>query len=251
MRAAGIDIGSRTVKLAVLQDGRLVHFRVEDATYDPLAVCRAVLDGVRYDRITATGYGRHLFARHFGAEVVTEIAAAARGARYLVPTCRTVLDVGGQDTKAISLDEQGRVGKFSMNDRCAAGTGRSLEVMATALSLSREELVSEALVAVRSEKISSMCAVFAESEVVSVLARGAKRPEIALGLHEAMAARIVSLLSSVPVEDDLVFVGGGASNSCLRREIETRLGCSVFVPEQPQIVVALGAALGLGINREP
>jgi predicted CoA-substrate-specific enzyme activase len=244
VRAAGIDLGSRTVKLAVIQDGRLSHFRVEDATYDPLAVCRAVLDGVLYDRITATGYGRHLFARHFDAQVVTEIAAAARGARHLLPTCRTVLDVGGQDTKAISLDAGGKVGKFSMNDRCAAGTGRSLEVMATALSLSREELVQEALAADRGERLSSMCAVFAESEVVSLLARGADRREIALGLHEAMAARVISLLSSVPLEDDLLFVGGGAHNACLRREIEARLKRPVLVPEEPQIVVALGAALG-------
>jgi len=245
VRAAGIDIGSRTVKLvAVEAGGAIVHERVEEATFDPLKVCARLVAEISVDAIVATGYGRHLFQRLApGAEPITEIKAAAIGARAVMPGCRALVDVGGQDTKVVALEPDGRVLKFAMNDRCAAGTGRFLEVMAAALAFTPAEFVSAALAAKRAERSSSMCAVFAESEVVSLVARGALRDEIALGIHLAIASRTAGLAGTVPLEGDVLFVGGGALNACLARELGRALKLPLVVPRSPQTVAAYGAAL--------
>jgi (R)-2-hydroxyacyl-CoA dehydratese activating ATPase len=245
VRAAGIDIGSRTVKLvAVDEGGAVTHERVEEATFDPLGVCTRLLAEISVDRIISTGYGRHLIQRLVpGAEPITEIKAAAKGARSLHPGCGSLIDVGGQDTKAVALDTGGRVLKFAMNDRCAAGTGRFLEVMATALAFTHAEFIVAALSAGRAEKLSSMCTVFAESEVVSLVARGALRDEIALGIHQAIAVRTAGLAGTVPLDGELLFVGGGALNACLVREIGRALKREIIVPQSPQTVTAYGAAL--------
>jgi predicted CoA-substrate-specific enzyme activase len=240
---AGIDIGSRTIKLVLLEDGRISKFAVKDTTFDPVAVCRSLLDGVECSRITATGYGRRLFSRERSCNLVSEIKAVALGARFLAPECETVLDVGGQDTKVVTLDGRGRLDKFLMNDRCAAGTGRFLEVMAGALSYTYDQFTTAALSASRAEKLNSMCTVFAESEVISLVAQGASREAIALGIHEAIATRTLSLLKGLPLRDPIMFAGGGAQNPCLRRTIETGLGRTLNIPGNPRIVAALGAAL--------
>lgn len=247
----GIDIGSRTIKMVLLEDGRISRALVKNTTFDPLSVCRDLLAEADYDQITATGYGRHLFARHFASDLVSEIKAVALGARFLFPTCTTVLDVGGQDTKAVALDAEGRMHKFLMNDRCAAGTGRFLEVMATALSFTYQEFVVAALSATHAEKLNSMCTVFAESEVISLVAQGASREAIALGIHQAIATRTLSLLKGIPLKDDIIFAGGGALNNCLHRQVESGLRRELRLPENPQIVAALGAALsGCGKEKE-
>ena len=245
MRAAGIDIGSRTVKLVALDEGgAIAHERVEEATFDPLGVCARLLAAISVDRIVSTGYGRHLLQRLIpGAEPITEIKAAAIGARALHAGCGAIIDVGGQDTKAVAIDPGGRVLKFAMNDRCAAGTGRFLEVMATALAFTHAEFVAAALAAGRAERLSSMCTVFAESEVVSLVARGALRDEIALGIHQAIASRTAGLAGTVPLDGDVLFVGGGALNGCLVREIGSALKRPLVVPRSPQTVAAYGAAL--------
>ena len=240
---AGIDIGSRTIKLVLLEDGRISRTLVADTTFDPLAVCRDLIAEIDYDRITATGYGRHLFARHWSCDLVSEIKAVSLGGRFLLTTCGTVLDVGGQDTKVVSLDTEGRLNKFLMNDRCAAGTGRFLEVMAAALSFTYEQFAAAALSATYAEKLNSMCTVFAESEVISLVAQGASREAIALGIHQAIATRTLSLLKGMPLSNDIMFAGGGAFNACLRRQIEAGLGRKMHLPENPRIVAALGAAL--------
>lgn len=243
MRVAGIDIGSRTIKLVVREDGHVVRQIVRDTTWDPLRVCSDLLVDLSGVPIVATGYGRHLFKERWGAAVITEIKAVAKGAHVLRPTCRVVVDVGGQDTKAVAVDPAGRIRKFSMNDRCAAGTGRFLEVMALALAYSPEEFVQAALDASRAERLNSMCTVFAESEVVSHVARGADRTAIALGIHQAIATRTVALAKGVPLEDDVVFTGGGARNACLVGLVERGIGRRVHVPASPQTVAALGCAL--------
>lgn len=244
MRSAGIDIGSRTVKVVVIEDGRVVHAAVEDTGSDPLGVCRRILDGLEYGPITGTGYGRHLFKEHWKeAEVITEIKAVAVGAAALVAGCRTVVDIGGQDSKVIALDAAGKVQKFTMNDRCAAGTGQFLEMMATALSYTRDEFVAAAKSAPRGQKLSSMCSVFAQSEVVSLIARRASKPEIALGVHESIASRLAALAGAVPIEAPVVFTGGCAHNDCLARLISAAVKQPVRVPESPQTVAALGCAL--------
>jgi (R)-2-hydroxyacyl-CoA dehydratese activating ATPase len=244
MRRAGIDIGSRAVKLALVDDGRVVLRAVADTGSDPLAVCRRLLDGVGYDTITGTGYGRHLFKEHWpAAEVITEIKAVAVGATALVPGCRTIVDIGGQDTKVIALDAAGKVQKFVMNDRCAAGTGQFLEMMATALACTREEFVAAAGRAARAQHLSSMCTVFAQSEVVSLIARGASKEEMALGVHESIARRTAALAGAVPVEEPVVFTGGCAHNPCLVAQLTAAVKHPLRVPESPQTVAALGCAL--------
>lgn len=244
MRSAGIDIGSRAVKLVLAEGGRVVHRAVEDTGSDPLAVCRRLLDGLAFDSITGTGYGRHLFQEHWpSAEVISEIKAVAVGATVLIPGCRTIIDVGGQDSKAIALDAAGKVRKFAMNDRCAAGTGQFLEMMATALAYTREEFVAAAARSPRAQKLSSMCSVFAQSEVVSLIARGASKEEMALGVHQSIASRTAALVGGVPVEAPVVFTGGCAHNACLVSQISAALKHPLRVPESPQTVAALGCAL--------
>jgi len=243
MRNAGIDIGSRTVKLVVIEDGRIIHSRKADSSYDPFSVCFDLIEAVDYDTIVATGYGRHMFRERFGSPVVSEIKAFASGSRALFPDCYAVLDIGGQDTKTISLDEDGRVLKFEMNDRCSAGTGRFLEIMASALSYSMSEFGEAALQAERAENITSMCTVFAESEVISLLTSGVGREEVALGIHKAITQRALSMLGRIPFLGGLVFAGGVAYNRCVRELLSDRLGISLLVPPEPQIVGALGAAL--------
>jgi (R)-2-hydroxyacyl-CoA dehydratese activating ATPase len=243
MISAGIDIGSRTVKLVVMDSGNITLIRKGENGFDSLRVCRDFLDGVNYDLITATGYGRHLFGSHFECQIISEIKAFSGGAKYLFPSCRTILDIGGQDTKAISLDEQGRLSKFEMNDKCAAGTGRFLEVMALALGYTLTDFGKAALLAKKAKKITSMCTVFAESEVISLLSRGANREEVALGIHQGIVARSVNLIGKVSLEDDLVFVGGVALNPCIHKLLERSVNQLVLIPEDPQITGALGCAL--------
>lgn len=243
MRSGGIDIGSRTIGLVVIEDGGVVVSRIAGTTHDPVSQCRLLLDGVAHDRLVATGYGRRIFSQHWECESISEIKAAGLGAREVRPTCRAVLDIGGQDTKVITLDERGKVHKFEMNDRCAAGTGRFLEVMAAALSFSMDEFVSAARSSDRCAEISSMCTVFAESEVISMVARGAPRQEVALGIHHAIARRTLAMLGRIRVEPDVLFAGGVALNGCMRDLIREGLGVDIHVPASPQTVAALGAAL--------
>jgi (R)-2-hydroxyacyl-CoA dehydratese activating ATPase len=241
---AGLDIGSRTTKVVVLDGGRVVESAIADTSHDPLAVAKRLLTDLSFERLVVTGYGRHMVGPRLGAsEAVSEISAAARGAHHVHPGCRTVIDVGGQDTKVIALDFRGRLAKFAMNDRCAAGTGRFLEVMAVALALDPSEFASAALRASRAEKLSTMCAVFAESEVVSLIARGAARDEIALGVHQAVATRIAGLMAGVPIEGPILFVGGGALNPCLASLLGRATGDAIVVPSDPRVVAALGCAL--------
>jgi len=243
MKVAGLDIGSRTIALVTMDDGEISFSEVVDTTFDPLEQCKRLLENREFDLLVATGYGRHLAQANFADRVVTEIKAFALGCYHFFPDCRTILDIGGQDTKAISVGPGGRVVDFQMNDRCAAGTGKFLEVMASALGLSLEEFGEVALQAEGEVNISSMCTVFAESEVTGLITRGTPRPLIARGLHEAVCDRAAALLKRVGLRRELVFAGGVARNPCLRALLEERLGFPMLVPENPQIVGALGAAL--------
>ena len=243
MKSVGIDIGSRTVKLVALVGNKIISSAVADSSYDPLAVSKELLNGISYDVLVATGYGRHMFGEHFECRIVSEIKAFAVGARVLFPECRAILDIGGQDTKSISLNEDGRVLKFEMNDRCAAGTGRFLEIMAAALRYPLADFGEAALQAKKAEKISSMCTVFAESEVISLLTRGARREEVALGIHEAITQRIIGMLGRSSPMPSLVFAGGVAYNQCIGQLLSNNLRISLLIPEKPQIVGALGAAM--------
>jgi (R)-2-hydroxyacyl-CoA dehydratese activating ATPase len=241
----GIDIGSRTIKLIVLdvQHDRIIASGKVETTFNPLEQSRRVLAKAPGDRLIATGYGRKLVQDNFQAETITEIQAHALGARSLFPACTSILDIGGQDTKAIALDDRGRVRKFEMNDRCAAGTGKFLEFMATSFQLPIEEFGNFALQGEPGLVINSMCTVFAETEATSLMARGHKPQDIALALHLSVVKRSLSMLRRVSTNGALVFSGGVARNQCVVQLIETEIGSSLLVPEDPDMVGALGAAL--------
>jgi predicted CoA-substrate-specific enzyme activase len=243
MRSAGIDIGSRTIELVILQERKIIQSKQADTGFDPMKQAKTLLEGVAYDRIAATGYGRHLFEISFDAPTITEIKAYAVGARALFPHVRTILDIGGQDSKAIALNDDGRINKFEMNDRCAAGTGKFLEIMARSLGYTIDEFGVQALKATKNLQINSMCTVFAESEVTSLVAKGEDRREIALGLHSSVVRRAVSMLKRVSINADIVFAGGVAKNPGMRRLLENNLEQPILIPEEPQMVGALGAAL--------
>lgn len=175
--------------------------------------------------------------------MISEIKASAMGAYWLLPSCRTVIDVGGQDTKALSLDGTGRLLRFEMNDKCAAGTGRFVEVMAMALASQLTDFGALAESAQRSYPISSTCAVFAESEVVGLIARGIGRNEVAKGVVDSIAVRTISLVQRIGVADDVLFIGGVALNRAVGNVLAARLSMKVHVPEDPQMVSAIGCAL--------
>lgn len=247
MLAAGLDLGSRTTKVALVEDGKLVDSRIADTGTDPLARARELLQSLYPNPhssfpVVATGYGRHLARTHFGFPVITEIKAHALGAYHLFPGCRTVIDIGGQDSKVIRV-EAGRQVNFEMNDRCAAGTGRFLEVMAMTLGYTVAEFGARALEGKEPVSISSMCTVFSESEVISLIARGTDRHSIALGLHQSIISRLLSMVGRVGAEPEVVLSGGVALNPCIRTLLERGLALRLLLPEEPQIVGALGAAL--------
>lgn len=239
---AGLDIGSRTVALVELKNGGYIY-QVRETSHSPLKVAQELIKGKDYSFLVATGYGRHAARAKFAQEVITEIKAYAIGARQLFPEVRTILDIGGQDTKVILLDEEGRVVDFQMNEKCSAGTGKFLEVMAKALGYSLDELGREALKAKKKIKVSSMCTVFAESEVVSLLHEGEERENIAFAIHASIAERAAGLLKRVGVVEPLLFAGGVAKNPCLVKLLQEKLKKEVIVPEEPQIVGAFGAAI--------
>ncbi len=242
MKAAGIDIGSRYIKYAVQEEGKETVFFVKETGYDPLSVCREFLAATAPDRLLATGYGRHLLESDMGVATITEIKAVAKGARKVFPSCRTIIDIGGQDTKVIELDAQGIITNFEMNDRCAAGTGKFLEIMAHALGFTIEDFGRHC----RDDghiTINSLCAVFAESEVISLIAKGIEREAIATALHNSVLNRLVPLIQRVGVEEDVVFAGGCTRNPFLKQALQERLRVEVHVHEHSPMLSALGASL--------
>ncbi len=244
-RVAGLDIGSRTIALVEWDGQQTVRAEVVDTGTDPIGNARSLLQGRGYDRLVATGYGRNLAVqRQLAAEVISEIKAYGLGAHHLYHDVGTVLDIGGQDSKVIRVGPGGRVLRFEMNDRCAAGTGRFLENMAHTLGMKVDDFGPHALEAGgQPVQISSMCTVFAESEVVSLIARGEDSRRVALGLHQAIVNRVGGMIRRVGAKERFVFAGGVAHNPCLQQLFATSLEISLTVPDEPQIVGALGAAL--------
>ena len=239
----GIDLGSRAIKLAAVKDGQLVSSEVANSSFEPHKQAQEMVARYNPLQVAATGYGRHLAQKHFAQQVITEIKAHALGARHLYPGCRTILDVGGQDSKVIALDERGRVAQFQMNDKCAAGTGRFMEMMAASLGYALDEFSSAAASSDHRVTINSMCAVFAESEVVSLRNRGTAPEDIARSIHLSIVERLSSMLERIGIQGELVFSGGVARNSLLVQLLSQRLARPVMVPESPEIIGAFGAAL--------
>lgn len=250
MLVGGVDVGSLSTDVVLLEDGKIragvvlptgANSREAAEKAMALALKEAGASWEELKYVVATGYGRNIVP--FAQKSVTEISCHARGAAFLFPEARTVIDVGGQDSKVIRLGPKGKVLDFAMNDKCAAGTGRFLEVMARALEVDLETFVSLALQAPRASVISSMCTVFAESEVVSLLAAGTPPAEVARGLTEAVAARISNLAQRVGVAPPVVMSGGVAKNKGVVEALARQLGVKILLPPEPQIVGAIGAAL--------
>ena len=239
---AGLDVGSRTIVLVAMDEG-IVDSAILETGVNPLRRCQELLAARSYERLVVTGYGRHLVSTALGGEVISEIRAYAVGARHLYHDCRTVIDVGGQDSKVTLLSEEGEVLKFEMNDRCAAGSGKFLEFMAKTLEVNIGDFSDLALSASRVVSINSLCTVFAESEVVSLISRGVESSAIAMALHEAIATRIASMVRRIGPKERVVFAGGAALNKCLHRLLIEKLGVDVTIPPEPQMVGAIGAAL--------
>jgi len=236
---------------AVLIDGKnnILAYYIVKSGFDHKSAVNKVVEGVceragiKYKdivRIVGTGYGRRNVSGI--CKSVTEISCHAMGIHSLFPRVRTLIDIGGQDSKVIRISEDGFVETFVMNDKCAAGTGRFLEVMANAMGVGVEKLGEYSLRAAKAVKISSTCTVFAESEVISRISEGDSEEEIIAGVHNAIADRIVAMVNSVGVKEYVALTGGVAKNAGIKRALEKRIG-KVLVPEEPQITGALGAAL--------
>ncbi|MDD1702060.1 MAG: acyl-CoA dehydratase activase [Methanoregula sp.] len=248
---AGVDVGSLASKSIILVDGKiagssLIRSRIDTeesgrvALQEALAAAKLTREDLKY--VVATGYGR--ISAPYADKTVTEITCHAKGAHHLHPETRTIIDMGGQDCKAIRVDEEGNVLDFAMNDKCAAGTGRFLEVMANVFKVPLEELGPLSLTATEAVPISSTCTVFAESETISLIARGEKPANIMRGIHSAIAYRITGLFSRVGIRNDVYFSGGVAKNIGMRNALEEVLKSKIYVPDyDPQLTGALGAAI--------
>jgi len=250
MITAGIDVGSITTKAAILADRKVFGTRVIFTGYNAETAGRKVyeelleeigLEKSAVSRVVSTGYGRR--SVKFVDKAMTEIICHGTGAHFLNPHIRSVIDIGGQDSKAILLDEKGKVKNFAMNDKCAAGTGRFLEVMARALEVDLDGFGALSLKAGNPSGISSLCTVFAESEVISLISKGESRENIIAGIHESIAARIVAMANRVGIIPPLVMTGGVAKNIGVVKALEKKLGMRVEVSEYAQVNGAIGAAV--------
>jgi len=250
MRTAGIDIGSITAKAAIVEDGKILGTKIIFTGYNAEAagvkvyeemLAQSGLDTSAVSKIVSTGYGRN--SVKFADKTFTEIMAHAAGAYFLNSKIRTIIDIGGQDSKAMALDEKGKVKNFVMNDKCAAGTGRFLEVMARALEVNLDEFGAMSLQSDKPSKISSLCTVFAESEVISLIARGEKRQDIIAGIHESIAARVSSMLARVGIAEPVMITGGVARNAGVVDALTKKLGVKIAVSSYAQVNGAIGAAV--------
>jgi len=250
MICAGIDIGSLTTDVVILVDDEIASYAIvptlsssESAAREAYgrALASAGLTADDVTKLVATGYGRSSI--DFASKTVTEITCHAIGARRVFADARTVIDVGGQDSKVIKLAGDGRVEDFAMNDKCAAGTGRFLEVMARSLDTDIDSMGRLSELAARDVRISSTCTVFAESEVVALVASGVAKQDIIRGLHRSVAERIYAMVARLRAEPPFVMTGGVAKNCGVVAALAERLNSDLLVPDEPQIVGALGAAI--------
>ncbi len=250
----GIDIGSTTTKVALLGDNQILGKKVTATGVSCEETALSCIDellaktGVQREeilRIMATGYGRRLVK--FADDVISEITANVKGTVWSCPdldgNVRTIINIGGQDSKVISLDDHGVTRNFSMNDKCAAGTGRFLETVTRILEINVKDLGPISLESKVPIKINSTCAVFAESEIISLVARKKEPQDIVAGAHFSIARRIARMVRRIGLEEHVVFDGGPALNSGLVKAFEDELAVDIHVPQWPQVTTAIGAAI--------
>lgn len=249
--AAGVDVGSLCTKVVIVADQhRILSYSImrsgfifkdaaEDGMNEALKSAGLSLDNIGF--VVSTGYGRgHV---KFADKEVTEITCHARGAKTFLPQIHTIIDIGGQDSKVIYVNDNGGVTKFTMNDKCAAGTGRFLEVMAGALQVNLHELGELWFRSRKPVEVSSMCTVFAESEAISLFAQGYDKADIAAAVQRSIARRISGLVGQYGVQESVGMTGGVAKNVGVRKALEERLRTKILTPEDPQIAGAYGAAI--------
>jgi benzoyl-CoA reductase subunit D len=250
MVTAGIDCGAKTVKAVVLKDGQILGKSLVLAGIDTAgAVDKAYDEALNetglgrgdIEKLVATGAGKNEVK--FKNDVITEVGADARGGVFLFPDARTVIDVGAEEGRAIRIDDKGKVVDFAINEKCAAGTGAFTEAMARALEVSLEEMGPLSLEATQAVPMNAQCAVFAESELVTLIHAKTPKPDMARAIHDAIADRIVSMARRVGVEKEIVLMGGVALNVGFVESLNRELGLEVKIPEEPEFVGALGAAL--------
>ncbi|MFC1919955.1 acyl-CoA dehydratase activase [Chloroflexota bacterium] len=247
---AGIDIGSRAAKAVIMEDGAIIGSTIGDTGPESVKTSHMTIDTAMkgpglslddIDNIVATGYGRVLVP--FASENVSEISCHARGINWYYPSVRTILDMGGQDCKAIRCDAEGHVTNFVMNDKCAGGTGRFLEMIADVLETPLHEIGELAQQSANEIPFNTICAIFAKSEAILHLRHGVARSDILAGLNEAIAVRCLNLLKRVSIEKDFSITGGIAKNKGMLKKIGGKVGLEPLLAEDPQIIGALGAAI--------
>ncbi|MFH2091248.1 MAG: acyl-CoA dehydratase activase [Pseudomonadota bacterium] len=247
---AGIDIGSNTTKAALLENNQIIATHILSSGYQHAdtadTILKALLNKAHRSEsdiktIISTGYGRKSVS--FADKAMTEIICHAAGAHFINPHIRGIIDVGGQDSKAISLDENANVNNFAMNDKCAAGTGRFIEVMARTLNVLLDHMGQLSLCSAHPSKISAVCTVFAESEVISMIAKQEKREDIIAGIHEAAAARIIALATRIQIKEPIMMTGGVAKNIGMVAALEKRLNLQLIIDPLAQETGAIGAAV--------
>ena len=250
MYTLGIDIGSASSKAVILEDGKEIAasavIQFGTGTSGPGRVLEEVFEKANLKKediscTIGTGYGR--FSIEGADKQVSEITCHAKGVHFRLPQVRTIIDIGGQDAKAILMDERGNIVKFAMNDKCAAGTGRFLEVMSRVLEIPLSEMGAAHFQAKEWASVSSTCTVFAESEVISQLSKGIHRNDIVAGVHQSVASKACSLVYRNGLEAEIAISGGVAQNAGVVDAIEKQLGESILVAPDPQTIGALGAAL--------
>ncbi|OGW17352.1 MAG: hypothetical protein A3G93_04410 [Nitrospinae bacterium RIFCSPLOWO2_12_FULL_45_22] len=267
MLTAGIDIGSRSAQCVICDDGELITYsnietgpesaKTAYAAFDCAIHRRSELWGeyrmelpdVKTDHIkiediayiVATGYGRVIVP--FAHANITEISCHAKGAYRFVPGVATILDMGGQDCKGIRVDEKGNVTNFIMNDKCAGGTGRFMEIIADILQLPLNKIGPISLESTQKIPFNTICAVFAKSEAMALLKKGTSKADILAGLHDAISSRVIALLKRVGIEEKFVVTGGIGKNVGVLSKVEEKAGLKASIPPEPQIAGAMGAAL--------
>ncbi|TAK30844.1 MAG: hypothetical protein EPO21_18605 [Chloroflexota bacterium] len=251
MITAGVDVGSMSADVLVLKDDQIISYSVIPTGADSQATSRkaidAALNGTGFvlediEYIVSTGYGRVVVP--FANKNVTEISCHAKGAHWFFPNVRTILDMGGQDCKAIRCDQNGKVMNFVMNDKCAAGAGRSMEVVARLIDVRLDDIGQLSLeIQDAPAMISSTCTVFAKSEILSLLRRGTHKNDILAGSCQALVNRVSNLLTRVGLAPEFAVTGGIAKNAGVVKRLEDKLGMKAQICFEPQIVGALGAAL--------
>ncbi len=250
MITAGVDCGSKNVRVLILKDGEILAKAMVPAGMDTAAAAQkayekalegAGLEADDVEKIVATGAGRNEL--RFKNDMVTEVGADARGAIYLFPEARTIIDVGAEEGRAIKIDSQGKVVDFAINEKCAAGAGAFTEAMARALEVELDELGRLSLQSTQAIPMNAQCAVFAESEVVTLVHKKTAKPDMARAIHDAIADRITSMVRRVGIEEKIALIGGVAYNVGFVKSLEEDLETKVLIPDSPEFVGALGAAL--------